>query len=572
MLKKNRCVVGIIVALILAMVSGWFWVQPLAAERQHSWLWTSSVAMITQYSPDEPLYMSSLSPMCHFGVSGSNGQFSSFDVIANFGIGHYLDFSYANGKLPAMAGAEYVRMIRVTQDRPDDPVDSEGKLLRDAYIPCDGEYDYGFNIPLTDEGLGLWVDQNPGYIWIIGNEPDRRIAQDDVCPQQYAQAYHDAYHFIKSRDPSARIAIAGLVEVTPGRLQYLDIVWDTYLKKYGTTMPVDVWTMHIYILPETGNGNAHIALGTDPEVAIGHSFDCDDPTTYCSAEQDSLEIFAEQVESMRRWMKTHGQQNKPLLLTEFGVNVPYHYPTVENPDGRCYDTVCPADIPDDYYCFCDENSRTFHPDRVADYLQATFNYLLNTKSSELGYPQDDYRLVQQWAWFALETAIPRPAHSSNLIDSEGSGYALTAIGEQYHTFVSDVNPTVNLFPFTVSGRSERALDPTANVTATLQVRVMNNGNLAVNEPVSVTFYSDAALTTPIGAATLDDGISGCALNVSTVDVVWPDLPPGVYNFWVKVDDNQDGGLLVETSESDNVMKGTFIANPHSIFLPLTLRR
>ena len=78
--------------------------------------------------------------------------------------------------------------------------------------------------------------------------------------------------FIKNVDPTAQVAISGLVEVTPGRLQYLDIVWNTYMQEFGTPMPVDMWTMHLYILPEVqlqpdgsidANGIANVALGTN---------------------------------------------------------------------------------------------------------------------------------------------------------------------------------------------------------------------------------------------------------------------------------------------------------------------
>ena len=66
---------------------------------------------------------------------------------------------------------------------------------------------------------------------------------------------------------------------------------------------------------------------------------------------------------MRTWMKNHGQQNKPLLLTEFGINLPYDY------YGTCNSTMCPAEG-----CFCDTNGETFYPARVA----TTFRALLTT--------------------------------------------------------------------------------------------------------------------------------------------------------------------------------------------------
>jgi len=32
------------------------------------------------------------------------------------------------------------------------------------------------------------VSQNPGAVWIIGNEPDRKDVQDDLTPEKYAEA------------------------------------------------------------------------------------------------------------------------------------------------------------------------------------------------------------------------------------------------------------------------------------------------------------------------------------------------------------------------------------------------
>jgi hypothetical protein len=142
------------------------------------------------------------------------------------------------------------------------------------------------------------------------------------------------YKFIKDRDPTAQVGTAGLSMATPGRLQYLDIVWDTFLALYGYPMPVDVWAIHIYILseynPGIGPGDGKLALGTDPALAknwpvnnIPYSQQCPLDNIYCRAEHDNVDIFIEQIVAMRQWMKDHGQREKPLLLSEFGSLYPY---------------------------------------------------------------------------------------------------------------------------------------------------------------------------------------------------------------------------------------------------------
>ncbi|MGC8781306.1 MAG: hypothetical protein ACP5UQ_10610, partial [Anaerolineae bacterium] len=201
-------------------------------------------------------YKPPLPPLCRYGVAAWGQQLR---WLPTWRAGWTLDFS-AHAP-PAGATAEFVQVIRVRQKK-------DGCTYLDDYYTVP---------PLTETGLGAIIPQAPGAIWIVGNEPDRgpnpedcqRGAQDDTYPEMYARAYHDVYHFIKQRDPSAQVANAGLVEVTPGRLQYLDKMWEAYQQNYGMIMPIDIWNMHLYILPEVmsngqPNGIAGVAVGTDP--------------------------------------------------------------------------------------------------------------------------------------------------------------------------------------------------------------------------------------------------------------------------------------------------------------------
>ena len=480
-------------------------------------------------------------PNCRYGVAAWQNQMQNFDIVSNLGVGWYLDFT-THETPPGPAQAEYVHMVRLSQDRGESDT-------------CGPDYGYSVSPPLTDAGLGALVDANPGALWIVGNEPDRRTVQDDICPQQYAEAYHDVYQFIKSRDPTAQVAVAGLVEVSPGRLQYLDIVWETYLEKYGTPMPVDVWTIHVYILSESNEGDAHIALGTDPALAIPHSSDCADPNSYCYAEHDDVNLFAEQIVRMREWMKRRGQQNKPLLITEYGILLPYNY------YGTCTLETCPPEGAPG--CFCDENKETFHPRRVADYMTATFDYLMTATDPDLGYPADNYRLVQQWLWFSL--AYDREGHASNLMDSDT--YTLTLPGWTWRNYVAAISPTINLIPAQVPVIVARSANGTDPVTVTLTAEVRNNGNATSAGTVTVTFYSDAGLTTPIGSATFTD-LGGCARRAAVVTTTWANLETGLHPFWVRVDSTD---VINENGEADNVAQGAVMVNPFDLFLPVLLR-
>jgi hypothetical protein len=495
-----------------------------------------------------------LSPNCRFGVTAWPYQMQAFDIVSELGTGWYLDFQIRITP-PGPAEAEYIQMVRIKQ----------GREARGGGDICGPSYAYTVTPPLTGGELGAYVTANPGTLWVVGNEPDR-INQDDICPQQYAEAYHEVYHFIKDRDPTAQVAIAGLVEVTPGRLQYLDIVWDTYLEKYGTTMPVDVWTMHIYVLSETGQGDANIALGTDIDLRIKFSFNCADPDTFCHAEHDVMNLFTEQVVMMREWMKEHGHQNKPLIITEYGILKPYNYDNPDTPEGETCDVeqCVPVDPPG---CFCDEKKKTFHPNRVANFMEDTFDYLMTASDTDLGYPADEHRLVQQWLWFSLaRDGLWDLGHASNLVFTDTT-YNLTIPGQRWQDYVAAIASTVNLLPTHVPTVIEYTANGVDSVTVTLSAEVRNNGNIAPTGTVTVTFYSDEGLTVPIGEATFT-GLGGCARPATVVTTTWASLPAGAHPFWVKVDSAE---TVTETKETDNVASGLVFINPRQLFLPLALR-
>ncbi len=134
----------------------------------------------------------------------------------------------------------------------------------------------------------------PGQIWLIGNEPDVRW-QDDASPAAYARAYHAAYNAIKQADPTARVAIGGLSQITPLRLAYLDRVWAAYRAAYGAEMPVDVWTMHAFVLQEkAGDWGVDMPTGLD-ERATGVS-----GMAWGIGDHDDLRLVEGQVRALPR--------------------------------------------------------------------------------------------------------------------------------------------------------------------------------------------------------------------------------------------------------------------------------
>jgi hypothetical protein len=240
------------------------------------------------------------------------------------------------------------------------------------------------NVPLRRDQIAQVLAANPGALWLAGNEPDV-IWQDNKTPEEYAQLYHQFYTFVKTLDPSAQVAIAGVSQVTPLRLQYLEAVMAAYERLYGQPIPVDVWNVHAFILREDRDSWG---------VSIPPGFDVDQGMLWEIEDHDDLDLFRQQIIDFRRWMLKQGARDKPLIVSEFGILMPADY--------------------------------GFPPERVAEFMTDTFDYLLTATDPDIGYPADDNRLVQRLNWYSLsDTVYP----TSNLVDPTTG--KLTLLG---HTF------------------------------------------------------------------------------------------------------------------------------------------
>ena len=191
---------------------------------------------------------------------------------------------------------------------------------------------------------------------------------------------------------------------------------------------------------------------------------------------------------------------------------------------------------------------------------------MNANDPAIGYPRDNNRLVQQWAWFSVE--YPGSGSSSDLTTATGEGsYTITSPGVRYQTWAGQVSTQSNLYPVWVSAQGDQPGDLASPVTMTLKAEVGNNGNATLDGTVTVTFYSDAALTNPIGSTTVS-AVPGCARQGRIAEVQWANVSAGVHKYWVKVDSSN---AVAEVSENDNVMQGMFIASGLRTFLPLAMR-
>jgi hypothetical protein len=558
--KKFSFAFGVLVLAVLWLVTPQTsWAAPSAPANltleRYSFFATQPPAAVT--APGGSVALNALAaptqqtfPSCRYGTAIAAGpwleRLPQLNALSMVGAGWYVDF-WSDPPTTTVA-AQFTPIVYIKQNK-------NGC----TYLP--GYYTYP---ALTEDQLGAKVLAQPGVLWLIGNEPDRgpdpgkcQSNQDDTHAEVYAQAYHDVRQFILAHDPTARTANAGLVEFTPGRQQYLDMVWQAYQRLFGVQWPVDVWNMHLYVLPEattTGapNGVANIALGTDPSLAIresgGNPALCGTAGVYCFAQHDSMAAFQAQVRGMRTWMQAHGQQQKPLILSEYSQILPY----LTNPN-------------DPNSCFKDENGNCFTSQRVTNFANATADYFETEASPTLGYATDGGRLVQQALWFAMN--YPAAGVVSNLVTPSGSGVTLTQVGQAWVTHNQGEGVLMNLLPTSTFGAGGFVHTPGGTVTATLAVDILNNGNTTVNTPFTVRFSSDAAGLQPIASVQVS-ALTGCATKTIRVYAPWSGLSAGTHPYWVTVD---SGASVSETNEADNVISGSVFVGSSGLYMPLTFR-
>lgn len=311
-------------------------------------------------SPLAPVITPAAAPLALYSLRervgvGSGGQRVTAELARLLGFGWYLDWTVRPSGLRS-AEVSYMPMIR----------------LLDGQITPSGD------------SLLAAVDALPGALWLIGNEPDVKW-QDNVTPEAYAQAYHDLYALLKGRDPTCNVAIGGVSQPTPLRLRYLDRILQAYRERYGQEMPVDVWNVHNFVLrEERGSWGVDIPPGMDDDA--GRLYEIDD--------HDDLALFRQQLVEFRRWMAERGQQDKPLIVTEYGILMPNEY--------------------------------GFPPEAVRQFMVDTFELMRTLRDPALGYPADGSRLVQRWCWFSLQDG----RYPTGDLVQPGSGQ-LTLLGEAF---------------------------------------------------------------------------------------------------------------------------------------------
>lgn len=377
-----------------------------------------------------PLYFSASD---RFGVdldpnAHQNVNIGMFDVAA-LNVGWYMDWTMREFT-PHPNGVDFVQTVRICS----------------MALPAPGQ-------------IARVAQANPGALWLISNEPDS-IWQDSCRPERYAQDYHTLYTWIKQADPTARVAAGGIIQATPLRMRYLDLILAAYQSTYGQPLPVDAWHIHAFVLREDRYGwGASIPPGVADDTGL----------LYAIRDTDNMAYFAEQIVRFRQWMADHGWRTLPLHVDEYGSLMPGDY--------------------------VDEDGRPFDDARLQAFMTATFDYFLSATDPTIGCPADGNRLVQSWAWYSLQ---------DNRYDEQGQllsemyngdlfgGYltkTLTSPGQAFAAYVAPlVTPYVDLYPDSLGADVGQAwLGSTYTLTLTAQVA--NRGNTTSTLPGLVRFTS-----------------------------------------------------------------------------------
>lgn len=313
-------------------------------------------------------YSLTIAPLWRFGVGQARQPLSTYSRIdiAALRLGWYSDWTVSTNvtELDAMQqlGIEYVPTVRLKQWKKYDDLHWTTWCYTCAYATP-----YTYSVSPDRSIIQSVALTRPGMTWIIGNEIERidwdNGRQDEILPEVYAVAYNEIYTLIKSADPTAQVAIGGVVQSTPLRLQYLDRVWLAYQSAFSTTMPVDVWNAHAFVLQEVaGSWGADIPAGITSTTGI----------VYSMADNKNFSKAWSNIIAMRSWMNGKGERSKPLWITEYGVNFPPDYPGFSYPEVR------------------------------DSFMLPSFSNFLTQTSVTVGFPTDANRLVQRWNWYSLD--------------------------------------------------------------------------------------------------------------------------------------------------------------------------
>lgn len=468
------------------------------------------LATALMFSTAAPAQATPTEPLCRFGVN-HHGQpnLTSISGVGSLNAGYFIDYTADAAAKPA--GMQQLRMVRLKQ-------------------PDKNNTNYTVSPSLST--ITAIAQANPGSFWLIGNEPDRIVYQDDLTPAAYARAYRELRQTIKAADPTALLVAGNIVQASPLRLRYLDQVLAAHREAYGAEMEVDAWGIHAFILNEQpGQWGADIPRGVSSEGAWALTTD----------RNADFDLFRQQIVAFRNWMYRNGYRNKPLYITEYGVLMP-DYP----------------------------GYGPFSPAEVSAYMTRTFDYLLNATDLKIGYPADGYRLVQHFSWYSVND-------KAKLVNGQWQGFngylfdpdlgnQRSPMGDAYANYTAQLTSKTDLLITDMRFTPPAPLASDGPVTVTIQVDVGNAGNTISAKDFTLRLYlgdpdQGGALLT---GAEFSGALKGCG-DSRTFEYVWPNVAPGTYEIVAVI---APGAGITDVHSLNNRLSRLFFFATDLIHLPL----
>ena len=196
--------------------------------------------------------------------------------------------------------------------------------------------------PVSQDELDALGRKASGYpdrtLFLVGNEVGHPPQGDLRTPAQYARDFAACREALLSRNPTFRFSTGPMILAEPAL--YAGAGGSLhYLRQL-----LEVW--------ESDHG---APIPADFIAATAHLLPDDDA---------DVGVFAAQVGRFRRFLYENGLADRPVIVTEYGAAL-----------GDADDAT-----------------------RLQFLLDAT-RFLATARDEEVGHPQDDYRLVQRFAWF-----------------------------------------------------------------------------------------------------------------------------------------------------------------------------
>jgi hypothetical protein len=235
---------------------------------------------------------------------------------------------------------------------------------------------------------------------------------------------------------------------------------------------------------------------------------------------------------MREWMRDRGYQDRPLIITEYGILMPEIY-------GYDYQ-------------------------RVQDFMLGTFDWLTTATDPDIGYPADGNRLVQAWAWYSLnEPAFEGFASWNHLFYPDTR--SPTPLGMDFSAYTAPLTQpfpgAIDLLPIAV-WHTDPAPGGAGSTTMTV-VTSIHNGGASTAHNVLVRFERDGL---PAGEATI---ASIAPSETKTASITWESLVRGSLH-QVTIAVNPDG-QIVECDPFNNRLSTHMLVTDIQTYLPMILK-